>query len=144
MWHAADLSGDTVPEVVVGTGGAMPNLALLSATGDVLWRISVSSPVGAVASQDLDGDGTLEVVVGMASGAIEVYDEHGRLRARAHAGLPVWGLEASEDGSVLVPSLFLLFFAMLSPGNNGNINYVIFGLRTVPCYISSRYGSGII
>jgi poly-gamma-glutamate capsule biosynthesis protein CapA/YwtB (metallophosphatase superfamily)/outer membrane protein assembly factor BamB len=102
VWHAADLDGDAAPEVVVGTGGGSPQLALLSAQGDVLWRVAVPSPVGAVVSQDLDGDRTLELVVGLASGAIGVYDEQGRLRSGAHAGLPVWGLEASEDGSVLV------------------------------------------
>ncbi len=77
MWHAADLDGDAVPEIAVGTGGAAPQLALLSAKGDVLWRVGLSSPVGAIVGQDLDGDGTLELVVGLASGQIGVYDEPG-------------------------------------------------------------------
>jgi poly-gamma-glutamate synthesis protein (capsule biosynthesis protein) len=110
VWHAADLMGDAAPEVIAGTGGSEPVLALLSMMGDVLWRITVPSPVGAIASGDLDGDGAAEILTGLANGEVQAYDAQGRRRGSVHAGLSVWGLEVTEgdssglivDGTVLV------------------------------------------
>jgi poly-gamma-glutamate synthesis protein (capsule biosynthesis protein) len=99
VWHSADLTGDGAPEVVAGTGGKVPLLALLSAEGDFLWRIALPSGVGAVTSADLDADGRPEILVGLNSGEIQAYDEQGRLRGSVHAGLAVWGLEAGHGGS---------------------------------------------
>ncbi len=100
VWHTADLDGDPDPEIVAGTGGQAPLLALLSAQGEVLWRIAMASPVNAIVSADMDGDGRLEVLAGLASGEIQAYDARGQLRGSIHAGLPVWALAAGEDGSV--------------------------------------------
>ncbi len=99
IWHFADLVDDAAPEIVAGTGGAEPAVALLSTSGEVLWRVAVPSPVGAVTTLDLDGDGRLEVLVGLASGEIQAYDGGSRLRGSVHAGLSVWGLEVAETGS---------------------------------------------
>jgi poly-gamma-glutamate synthesis protein (capsule biosynthesis protein) len=57
--------------------------------------------VGAVLSLDLDGDGMLEILAGLSSGQIQAYDRQGRLRGSLHAGLSVWGLQATGDGSAL-------------------------------------------
>jgi poly-gamma-glutamate synthesis protein (capsule biosynthesis protein) len=75
---------------------------MLSASGEILWRMAVPSPVSAITSTDLDGDGAREVAVGLASGEVQVYDPQGRLRGSVHAGLGVWGLQGLEDGSALV------------------------------------------
>jgi poly-gamma-glutamate capsule biosynthesis protein CapA/YwtB (metallophosphatase superfamily)/outer membrane protein assembly factor BamB len=98
IWHAADLEGDGMPEILAGTGGDEPLLALLSASGEIRWRMAVPSPVGALLALDLDGDGTMEILAGLADGEILVYDQRGRQRGAVHAGLSVWGLEAAADG----------------------------------------------
>jgi poly-gamma-glutamate capsule biosynthesis protein CapA/YwtB (metallophosphatase superfamily) len=98
VWHGGDVVGDTGPEIVVGMGGATPLLALLTAGGEMLWRIAVPSPVGAVTNLDLDGDGAVEILAGLASGQVLAYDGQGRLRGSVHTGLPVWGLQAGADG----------------------------------------------
>ncbi len=100
VWQTADLDGDPDPEIVAGTGGQAPLLALLSAQGEVLWRIATTSPVNAIVSADMDGDDKLEILAGLASGEIHAYDVQGRFRGSIHTGLPVWGLAAGEDGSV--------------------------------------------
>jgi poly-gamma-glutamate synthesis protein (capsule biosynthesis protein) len=102
LWHVADVTGDRAPEIVAGIGGAAPLLALLSAEGEVMWRISLSSPVAAITTLDLDGDGMVEILAGLASGEIQAYDGQGRYRASVHAGLSVWGLEAADHGTALV------------------------------------------
>jgi poly-gamma-glutamate synthesis protein (capsule biosynthesis protein) len=58
--------------------------------------------VGAITSLELDGQGRPELLVGLASSEVQAYDHHGRLRGSVHAGLPVWGLQAARDGSVLI------------------------------------------
>jgi poly-gamma-glutamate capsule biosynthesis protein CapA/YwtB (metallophosphatase superfamily)/outer membrane protein assembly factor BamB len=99
VWHAADVTGDDAPEIIAGTGGEAPLLALLSAEGEVVWRIPLPAAVGAITALDLDGDGTVEIVAGLSSGEIQVYGGQGRYRASVYAGLSVWGLEAADDGS---------------------------------------------
>jgi poly-gamma-glutamate synthesis protein (capsule biosynthesis protein) len=99
VWHAADVVGDATPEIAAGMGGETPLLALLSAGGEVLWRVAVPSPVGAVCSLDLDGDGAREILAGLFSGEVQAYDGQGRQRGSVHAGLPVWALEAAASGS---------------------------------------------
>ena len=100
--QVADLTGDATPEIVAGSGGAEPNLALLSAGGTVLWRRAVPAPVSALATVDIDGDESGEILAGLASGEVQAYDGQGRLRGSIHAGLQVWGLHAIEDGTALV------------------------------------------
>jgi poly-gamma-glutamate synthesis protein (capsule biosynthesis protein) len=102
VWHVADLVGRTAPEIVAGTGGEDPLLALLSAGGEMLWRVTLPAPVGDITVLDLDGDGTLEILVGLMDGQVEVYDRQGLRRDAIHAGLSVWGVEAAGDGSALV------------------------------------------
>jgi poly-gamma-glutamate synthesis protein (capsule biosynthesis protein) len=102
VWHVADVVEGPRPELAVGMGGALPLLALVSPEGDLLWRVAVPSAVGAITTADLNGDGDVEILTGLASGEIQAYDTSGRHRGSSHAGLSVWGLQAAEDGSVLV------------------------------------------
>ncbi len=102
VWQPADLTGDSGAEIVVGTGGEESVLALLSASGEILWRRAVPSAVRALAALDLDGDGSREILAGLVSGEVQAYDAQGRLRGSLHAGLQIWGLHVAEDGTVLI------------------------------------------
>jgi len=102
VWHAADLSGDTGAEIVTGIGGMEPFLAMLSANGEILWRRTLPSAPNTLVSLDLDGDGSREILVGLASGEVQAYDAEGRLRGSLHAGLQVWGLHVAADGTALI------------------------------------------
>lgn len=119
VWHVASLAGDPAPVIVAGTGGEMPTLALLSAAGQVLWRIALPSPVGAVTALDLDGDGANEILAGLASGEVRAYDARGLLHASVHAGLPVWGLEAAGPGSAFVLADVLAWRLVSGAGERG-------------------------
>jgi poly-gamma-glutamate synthesis protein (capsule biosynthesis protein) len=99
VWRVGDLEGDATHEILAGTGGDEPLLALLSADGEIVWRVAMPSPVGAVLDLDLDGDGTAEILAGLTDGEILAFDRQGRQRAAIHAGLSVWGLEAAAGGS---------------------------------------------
>jgi poly-gamma-glutamate synthesis protein (capsule biosynthesis protein) len=99
IWDTADLDGDTLVEIVAGSGGDSPALALLTTGGQVVWRVAVPSAVQAVAVTDLDGDGEDEIVAGLASGEVQMFDVEGRLRGSVHAGLPVWGFEVAKSRS---------------------------------------------
>jgi poly-gamma-glutamate synthesis protein (capsule biosynthesis protein) len=98
VWHTADVNGDGAPEIVVGTGGDTPQLALVSTAGELGWRVALPSPVNAVTV--LEVEGSTAILAGLASGEIQAYDNHGRLRASVHAGLSVWHL-AADGGDVL-------------------------------------------
>jgi poly-gamma-glutamate capsule biosynthesis protein CapA/YwtB (metallophosphatase superfamily)/outer membrane protein assembly factor BamB len=100
-WDLVDLAASAGQEILVGSGGSEPSLALLSSQGDVLWRTALPSAATAVVATDLDGDGTPEIVAGLADGRVQAYDGAGRLRGVVHAGLPVWHLAAAPDGSLL-------------------------------------------
>lgn len=119
VWHIADLAGDLAPEIVAGMGGSEPFVAMISANGNPLWRVAVPSPVNALTAADLDGDGMREIVVGPASGEVQVYDPQGRLRGSVHAGLAVWGLQGLEDGSVLVLADVVAWMLTATPGSEG-------------------------
>ncbi|MGQ9598171.1 MAG: CapA family protein [Anaerolineae bacterium] len=95
VWHGADIIGDQTPELVAGTGGSAPLLALLSAEGKVFWRMAMPSAVGDLVTVDLDGDGRVEILAGLFSGEVQIYDGQGRLRGSVHTGLSVWELEAA-------------------------------------------------
>jgi poly-gamma-glutamate synthesis protein (capsule biosynthesis protein) len=99
IWAAAQVTGSVDPEIIVGMGAATPHLALLSLTGALLWQVSTPAPVAAVTTVDLDGDGSSEILAGLASGEIQVYDSQGRVRGSVHAGLSVWELEPARDGA---------------------------------------------
>lgn len=100
--HVAELVQDAAPKIIAGTGGSEPCLTLSSAEGQMLWRMSVPSPVGALGSADLDGDGRREILAGLSSGEVQVYDMQGQFRGSVHAGLSVWGMQAMENGSALI------------------------------------------
>lgn len=103
VWHASSSLDGGRPAIVAGTGGHAPALALLSAgEGQVRWRVSLPAAAGAITTVDLDGDGGLEILAGLADGQVQAYDWDGRLRGSIHAGLPVWGLYPVADGSALV------------------------------------------
>jgi poly-gamma-glutamate capsule biosynthesis protein CapA/YwtB (metallophosphatase superfamily)/outer membrane protein assembly factor BamB len=120
VWDFADLAGDPAPEIVVGTAVTEPFLAMLSANGEILWRVAVPAPVNAITSTDLDGDRAREVVAGLASGEVQAYDPQGRLRGTVHAGLAVWGLEGLEDGSALILADVVAWKLVGSPGSVGS------------------------
>ncbi|MBN1138540.1 MAG: CapA family protein [Anaerolineae bacterium] len=98
VWHTADANGDAAPEIVVGTGGNTPQLALLSTTGELAWRVALPSPVNAVTT--LKVEGSITILAGLASGEIQAYDDEGRRRASVQAGLPVWRLAANGDNAL--------------------------------------------
>jgi poly-gamma-glutamate synthesis protein (capsule biosynthesis protein) len=102
VWHVGNLVGDPELEIVVGTGGQAPALTLLSVGGDPVWRIATPAAVNALATADLDGDGLVDILAGLATGEIQAYDGQGRLRGSIHAGLPVWGLQSTGVGTALV------------------------------------------
>jgi poly-gamma-glutamate synthesis protein (capsule biosynthesis protein) len=99
VWAAAQVIGNADPEIIAGMGAATPRLALLSLTGALLWQVSTPAPVAAVATVDLDGNGDSEILAGLASGEIQVFDSQGRVRGSVHAGLSVWELESARDGA---------------------------------------------
>jgi len=43
---------------------------------------------------------SISILAGLASGEIQAYDDHGRLRASVHAGLSVWHLVANGDDAL--------------------------------------------
>jgi hypothetical protein len=101
VWHVADLEG-AGPGIIAATGGSAALLARLSLGGELLWRVTMPSAVGAITTQDLDGDGRVEVLAGLVSGEILILDSLGRLQGQVHAGLPVWDLQPGRNGSVLI------------------------------------------
>ena len=100
VWHAADVNGDAAPEIIVGTGGNAPQLDLLSAAGELAWRVLLPSPVNAVAV--LQADGSAAILAGLASGEVQAFDNQGRLRASVHAGDAVWRLAADGNQALAV------------------------------------------
>jgi poly-gamma-glutamate capsule biosynthesis protein CapA/YwtB (metallophosphatase superfamily)/outer membrane protein assembly factor BamB len=103
VWHAAARLDGELPGVVTGTGGTSPALVLLSAaTGQVRWCIRLPAAARAVTSLDLDGDGGLEILAGLADGQVQAHDPQGRLRGAVHAGLSVWGLYPLGQGSAII------------------------------------------
>ena len=118
--HAAPQLDGEEAGVVAGTGGAAPALALLSTTtGQVRWRIRLPAAAGAVTSLDLDADGELEILVGLADGQVQVHDLQGRLRGAVHAGLPVWGLYPAAEGSAIVLADVAAWQLVARPGSTG-------------------------
>jgi poly-gamma-glutamate capsule biosynthesis protein CapA/YwtB (metallophosphatase superfamily) len=117
-WHVTELEGRG-PGIMAGTGGSEPILAALSLEGELLWRVAMPSPVNVISGQDLDGDGRVEVLAGLASGEILVLDGLGRLRGRVHAGLPVWDLQPAGEESVLVLADVVAWHLVGQPGPSG-------------------------
>jgi hypothetical protein len=76
---AADLDGDGLPEIVVGT--ADNQLYVLENDGNLAWRCEAGDVISAVALADWDADGRAEVVMASADGAVSLLDD---------AGQPAW------------------------------------------------------
>lgn len=119
VWFAAGSDSGQGLEILAGTGGDEPTLTRLSATGDVVWRISVPAPVGDILALDLDSDGTAEILVGLSSGLVQAYDHAGRLRGTIHAGLPVWGLHAADGSTVVARADVVAWQIAAGPGPSG-------------------------
>ena len=95
VWQTADVNGDAKAEIIAGTGGNSPQLALLSAAGESLWRVALPSAVNAIAI--LKAESSATILAGLAGGEIQAYDDQGRLRASVHAGDAVWHLAVDGD-----------------------------------------------
>lgn len=119
VWDLADVVAPSGPEIAVGSGGDEPSLALFSLQGDVLWRVALAAAANAVVATDLDGDGTLEIMAGLADGRVEAYDGAGRMRGAVHAGLPVWRLAPAADGSLLALADVVAWRIVGGPGQAG-------------------------
>ncbi|MGC9336172.1 MAG: CapA family protein, partial [Anaerolineae bacterium] len=111
--------GESLATIFAGTGGDRPTLTCLLASGDVRWRITVPAPVGAILSVDLDGDGVMEVLVGLTSGLVQAYDGSGRFRGAIHAGLAVWGLHVVSDRVVIARADVIAWEIVAGPGPAG-------------------------
>ena len=98
VWHAARFGDAARPDLIAGSGGRAPALARLSPAGQVRWQVALPAPVAALAHADLDADGLPEILAGLSSGQVLAFDAEGRQRGSAHAGLPVWGLDAPAGG----------------------------------------------
>jgi poly-gamma-glutamate synthesis protein (capsule biosynthesis protein) len=118
VWQAAELVEGEKPVIIAGTGGDAPILALLSHEGEVLWRIRVPSAVGAVSAADLDGDGMVEILAGLADSQVLVLDREGCERGSVRAGLGITGLEADGD-AVLVRADVVAWRLVGAPGEDG-------------------------
>jgi len=92
VWSAIERTDPPDAAIAFGTGGASPGVGLLSARGETLWQVAVPSPVGALVTLDLDGDGAAEILAGLAGGQVLAFDAQGRQRGSVHAGLHVWDL----------------------------------------------------
>lgn len=120
VWHASGQLDGRQPGIVAGTGGPAPALVLLSAgEGQVRWRVSLPTAAGAITALDLDGDGQLEILAGLADGQVQAYDPGGRLRGGVHAGLPVWGLYPTGASSALVLADVAAWQVVGRPGRTG-------------------------
>jgi poly-gamma-glutamate synthesis protein (capsule biosynthesis protein) len=119
VWSASGRSHGGSLGIVVGTGGVEPSLTLVSGKGEVSWRLTLPSQVGAITTLDLDGDGNLEIVAGLSSGEVQVFDGQGRLRGAVHAGLAVWDLEATQSGSVLILADVVAYQLAVDGGQTG-------------------------
>lgn len=103
IWHAAGQLDGGRPGIVAGTGGTTPGLVFLSAgDGQIHWHISLPAAAGAVTLLDMDRDGQVEILAGLADGQVQAYDLQGRLRGAVHAGLAVWGMQPLGEGSALI------------------------------------------
>ncbi len=86
---AADLDGDGLPEIVVGT--ADNQLYVLANDGGLVWRYEAGGAISAVTLADLDADGQAEVVVASTDGDVSVLDD---------AGQPTWTFRTAGTGTL--------------------------------------------
>lgn len=119
----ADLTGDGVPEVIIGTtaqNGASANkperpiyLTALRGNDTVLWSVQVDAPINSSpAVGDVDGDGNPEVVITTGGdvsdrsrqGSLMVFDRNGNLRWR-YATVDFYPNDGYPDGAFSSPTL---------------------------------------
>ncbi|MGD9048778.1 MAG: FG-GAP-like repeat-containing protein, partial [Anaerolineae bacterium] len=86
---AADLDGDGLPEVAIGT--ADHQLYILENDGGLVWRYEAGGVISAVALADLNGDGRAQVVVASADGMVSHLDDTGK---------PAWTFAVAGTASV--------------------------------------------
>lgn len=72
---AADLDGDSLPEVLVGSQDGYAHL--LTSQGQELWRFCTAEGITTMAAVDLDGDRRLEILAGALDGYIYALDRAG-------------------------------------------------------------------
>jgi hypothetical protein len=105
----ADLTGDGVPEVLVGTTGynALLNnysspmyLEARRGNGDLYFRVNVGAPINSSpAVGDIDDDHDPEVVVSL-GGDVADRDHYGGVRAYSHTGNQLWFFDTHDgDGN---------------------------------------------
>jgi poly-gamma-glutamate synthesis protein (capsule biosynthesis protein) len=87
---------------LLAVGATSGELVLLHPDGDLQWQVSMPAPVNAIHFQDLDGDGTPELVAGSDAGSVYVLDLDGQVLGEVDVHRPVWALEPLPDGAVLV------------------------------------------
>jgi hypothetical protein len=87
--EAADLDGDGLPEVAIGT--ADNQLYILENDGGLVWRYEAGGAISAIVLTDLDGDGRAQVVVGSADGEVSHLSDAGKL---------TWTFRAAGTASV--------------------------------------------
>lgn len=101
----ADLNGDNIPEVLVGTkiqtpGRAVeqpPMLVVLRGNGSLLWARNVGAPVNSTpVVADIDSDGDPEVIVST-GGAVGDRNHHGSVSAYDHTGARLWSFYPEDD-----------------------------------------------
>lgn len=86
---AADLDGDGIPEIVMGTEGGTLG-ALRGKSGDTLWLVKRTSPLRAAPLvADVDADKKPEVIAGWADGDVAIVD--------GKSGSEIWTQHVEED-----------------------------------------------
>lgn len=119
IWHVIEPGEGANPQIVSGSGGSDPSLTSLSADGQVQWRVALPAPAGAVTSLNLDDDEGEEILVGLTTGEILVFDRQGQLRGSAHGGLSIWGIIPSGGGSALVLADVIAWQLAAGTGRSG-------------------------
>ncbi len=105
----ADLDGDGVPEVLVGTtayNGILHNyssstyLVAMRGDGSLQFQVNVGAPINsAPAVADIDGDGEPEVVVSVGGDVVDL-NHHGGIRAFDRFGNNLWSFNTYDrDGN---------------------------------------------
>jgi uncharacterized protein (TIGR03382 family) len=98
---AADADGDGRPEIVAISGG---RVIATHADGSTLWTTPIMGPTTVLGAWDLDGNGTIEVVVDTTAGVVVLGGPGGNVVARITTDAPVAATFAPESahGGVLI------------------------------------------
>ncbi|MGD9496680.1 MAG: PQQ-binding-like beta-propeller repeat protein [Armatimonadota bacterium] len=94
-----DLDGDGAPEVMVGRGGAYPELAVYdAASGAARWTLLLADTAECVAATDLTGDGVAEVIAAGPSAWVTAFSPAGDRVWSTHLPHRVLALAVAEGG----------------------------------------------